>query len=386
MLVQYAANQVFRRFDNIYAGRLILNTPDGKTRTFEGRSQGPTVNLSIYEWNVLVNVLRRGNIGLAEDYRAGKWDTDDLSGLVQFGLANQSALKSVVIGAPLFRKLSSLKYFLRMNTLSGSKKNIHAHYDLGNDFYSLWLDPSMTYSAALYKSPDDSLEKAQLNKYDRIVERLEAPSGSILEIGCGWGGFAERALETGDYAIKGITLSEEQKHYAQRRLGSSAHIALEDYRTQDGQFDRIVSIEMFEAVGEKFWPLYFGKLNSLLKKNGKAVVQTITIKEQDFRKYRHGADFIRTYIFPGGMLPSPLAFKTSAEKANFKVSNEFFFGQHYAKTLYAWLENFDSRKEEIKSLGYDEGFIRLWRLYLAACSASFQAGQIDVMQTELVHA
>lgn len=386
MLAQYAANQVFKRFDSLHTGRLILNTPDGRTRTFEGRNAGPTVNLSIYDWNVLINVVRRGNVGLADDYRAGKWETDDLAALVQLGLANQTALKSMVIGAPLFRKLSSLKYLLRLNTLAGSKRNIHAHYDLGNDFYSLWLDPSMTYSSALYKSENETLEQAQMNKYDRIVERLETRSGSILEIGCGWGGFAERAIATGDYALKGITLSEEQKSYAQHRLGSSASIALEDYRTQQGKFDRIVSIEMFEAVGEKFWPQYFGQLGSLMKRDGKAVVQTITIKEEDFEKYRYGADFIRTYIFPGGMLPSPLAFKASADKAGLKTRNEFFFGQHYAKTLYAWLDTFDNRKDEIRSLGYDDGFIRLWRLYLAACAAAFQAGQINVMQAELVHA
>lgn len=386
MLAEYAANQVFKRFDKLHSGKLVLHTPDGRMRAFEGAHEGPTVSLSIYDWSVLTNVVRRGNVGLADDYRAGKWETDDLAGLVKLGLANQEALKSMVIGAPLFRKLSSLKYLLRLNTLAGSKRNIHAHYDLGNDFYSQWLDPSMTYSSALYKDDKETLQLAQMNKYDRIVERLEAPSGSILEIGCGWGGFAERALERGDYAIKGITLSEEQKAYAQQRLGRSASVALEDYRAQQGKFDRIVSIEMFEAVGEKFWPQYFGQLGSLMKQDGKAVVQTITIKEEDFAKYRHGADFIRTYIFPGGMLPSASAFKASADRAGLKTRNEFFFGQHYAKTLYTWLENFDSRKAEIKSMGYDDGFIRLWRLYLAACAAAFQAGQIDVMQAELVHA
>lgn len=290
------------------------------------------------------------------------------------------------MGDGFFRKLSALGYLLRLNTLAGSRKNIQAHYDLGNDFYKLWLDPSMTYSSAIYKTQDETLEGAQHNKYDRILDQMNVDSGSILEIGCGWGGFAERAMERGDFDIKGLTLSEEQKSYAEQRLQSKAEIALEDYRIQKGKFDNIVSIEMFEAVGEKFWPQYFNQVGALLKSGGKAVIQTITINDRDFQSYKKGGDFIRSFIFPGGLLPSPSAFRTAARASGLRPENEFYFGQDYARTLEEWLKNFDAKIEEIKSLGYDEGFIRMWRLYLAACAGAFRAGHINVMQVELSHA
>ena len=219
-----------------------------------------------------------------------------------------------------------------------------------------------------------------------IIDCMETGSGRVLEIGCGWGGFAERTHARGDYAIKGITLSDEQHAYAQKRTKNYADIALEDYRHQTGRYDRIVSIEMFEAVGEKFWQTYFKKLRELMADNGKAVIQTITINDTDFARYRSGGDFIRSFIFPGGMLPSPSRFRAEAAKAGLKANNEFFFGQDYATTLQEWLTKFDSKTSDIKSLGFDEGFIRLWRFYLGACAGGFQAGHTNVMQVELAHA
>ena len=386
MLIRYAKDELFKRFDKIESGRIRLLTPDGHERVFEGKKPGKTIDLSISDWSVVSNVARRGNIGLAQDYKDGKWDTNDISALVQLSIENKRALKGFILGQTLFRRFSSLTYLLRQNTLAGSKRNIEAHYDLGNDFYKLWLDPSMTYSAALYKHQDETLQSAQDNKYERILDRLNTKSGSILEIGCGWGGFAERALNQGDYGIKGLTLSHEQKSYAESRLQSKADIALEDYRHQTGKFDNIVSIEMFEAVGVKFWPQYFNKVGSLLKSNGKAVIQTITINDRDFHAYKTGGDFIRSYIFPGGLLPSPSAFRMAARRSGLKPENEFYFGQDYARTLEEWLEKFEQNKSQIKQLGYDEGFIRLWRLYLAACAGAFRAGHINVMQVELSHA
>ena len=265
------------------------------------------------------------------------------------------------------------------------KVNIHEHYDLGNAFYQLWLDPSMTYSSALFKSENDSLTQAQHHKYDRMLDCMETESGRLLEVGCGWGGLAERAISRGDFNIKGITLSEEQHAFAQARLGKNVNIALEDYRHQTGIYDRIISIEMFEAVGERFWPVYFQKLKELLAKNGKAVVQTITINEKEFPAYRRGGDFIRSYIFPGGMLPSPSRFKQEAAQSGMKAENEFYFGQDYAKTLEVWLKDFDNKQSEVKALGFDDGFIRLWRLYLAACISGFKTGHTNVMQVELSH-
>lgn len=385
MITQFASDQLFRRLDHLDTGTLKLTTPDGKTRVFSGKNPGETASIELRDWRVVGNMIRKGDIGFAEDYRAGNWDTDDLTALTTLGLANRRALDRFVTGNSFSRALSSLSYLLRINSLRGSKKNIHAHYDIGNEFYKLWLDPSMTYSAAIFKDRNEPLEKAQYNKYDRILDCLDQNSGSLLEVGCGWGGFAERAQTRGDFGLKGVTLSEEQHAYARERLGDGANIALEDYRHQEGKFDSIVSIEMFEAVGERYWPTYFGKIGNLLNRNGKAVIQTITMNDEDFPRYRRGGDFIRSYIFPGGMLPSPSRFRETASKSGLRADNEFYFGQDYARTLERWLNNFDSKRSAVKALGFDDGFIRLWRFYLAACVAGFRTGRTDVMQVELSH-
>lgn len=386
MYAKLATDQLFKKLDTIESGRLTVVTPDGQMRTFSGKKDGENAKIELKDWRVVPNMIRKGDIGFAEDYRAGHWDTDNLVSLTTLGLVNRSALDQVIVGSKFSRTLSRLSYLLRLNTLEGSRKNIHAHYDLGNDFYKLWLDPTMTYSSAIFKDPNESLEHAQHNKYDRILECINQNSGNILEIGCGWGGFAERAQHKGDFGIKGVTLSEEQHHYARERLGAKAHIALEDYRHQDGLYDHIVSIEMFEAVGERYWSTYFQKIASLLNKKGKAVIQTITMNEDDFPRYRRSGDFIRSYIFPGGMLPSPSRFKEEAHVSGLTTQNEFLFGQDYARTLEYWLHNFDQKRKHIKTLGFDDGFIRLWRFYLAACIAGFRTGRTNVMQVELSHA
>lgn len=386
MLAKIASDKLFKRLDTIDTGTLSLTTPDGKTRVFEGKNPGETADIELHDWSVVTNIIRKGDVGFAEDYRAGNWKTDDLTALTTLGLNNRAALNRLVMGGNFSRTISMLSYLLKLNSVKGSKKNIHAHYDLGNDFYKLWLDPSMTYSSAIYKNETDNLESAQHNKYDRILDCMEQDSGSLLEVGCGWGGFAERAQDRGDFDIRGVTLSEEQHAYANNRLGKKADIVLEDYRHQDGKFDNIVSIEMFEAVGEKYWPTYFNKIGSLLSEKGKAVIQTITIHEGDFENYRRGGDFIRSYIFPGGMLPSVPRFRDEVVKAGMTSGNEFYFGQDYARTLEAWLKTFDEKKEDVKALGFDDGFIRLWRFYLAACVAGFRTGRTDVMQVELSHA
>lgn len=386
MLAQIISDQLFRRLDHLDTGTLKLTTPDGKTRIFEGKNPGESASIELRDWRVVSNMARKGDIGFAEDYRAGKWETDNLTALTTLGLVNRNALDSFVAGTHFSRTVSMLSYLLRLNSLKGSKKNIHAHYDLGNNFYKLWLDSSMTYSSAIFKNKNESLETAQKNKYDRILDCLNQSSGSLLEVGCGWGGFADRAQERGDFNLKGVTLSEEQHDYARNRLGHKANIALEDYRHQESKYDNIVSIEMFEAVGERYWPTYFNKIGNLLNKNGKAVIQTITMNEKDFPRYRRGGDFIRSFIFPGGMLPSPARFKAEASQAGLKSGNEFYFGQDYARTLEQWLNIFDQKKDKVQALGFDDGFIRLWRFYLAACIAGFRTGRTDVMQVELSHA
>ena len=388
LLARKSADTLFRSLDRLEQGSLTLTTPDGQVRSFGGLTDGPQCTVALQDWQVIRNVALRGDIGLAEDYRAGRWETDDLQKFFELGLSNRDAFQRYVLGNRWGRWAAKLSYFLRMNTRNGSRKNIHAHYDLGNEFYKLWLDPTMTYSAAIYQNPDEDLLSAQLNKYDRILERLGPNPGNILEVGCGWGGFADRASERSDCTVKGITISNEQHAYADERLKnvSNANAVLEDYRDQKGRYNNLVSIEMFEAVGEHFWPTYFSKMKSLLAEKGRAVVQTITINTPDFESYRTGGDFIRSYIFPGGMLPSVPRFDEEVSKAELKAGDHFYFGQDYARTLEEWLVRFDDRREDVRALGFDDGFIRLWRFYLAACAAGFRTGRTDVMQAEIVHA
>lgn len=385
MFAKVANDQFLKTLDRLQEGRFELIMPNGREYVFQGKQPGLTARMVMNDWRVPANLVGRGDEGFALDYSEGRWATDNLQNLIAFALRNEEAVKNFIFGSTLFKTLSNISYLFKSNTMKGSRRNIQAHYDLGNDFYQLWLDPSMTYSSALYKTGQEDLLTAQNNKYDRIVDRFDMQSGSVLEIGCGWGGFAERALTRGDFGIKGITLSDEQKNYAENRLGHSASIALEDYRVQEGTYNNIVSIEMFEAVGEKYWKTYFSKIKSLLGQNGKAVIQTITIDDKRFNTYRRGHDFIRSFIFPGGMLPSPALFEREARNAGLRVTNRHDFGADYAKTLAIWLKNFDDKSVDIKSLGYSENFMRLWRFYLAACAAGFQTGRTDVSQFELQH-
>ena len=379
-------DRFLKTVEHIEYGSFECHLPDGKRYQFAGKHPGAHGHLRIHDWRVIPAFSAKGDIGLAETYRDGLWESDNLTDLLTVGVQNEGAIGQYIYGGFLSRIVSQFLYLFTRNTLSGSKRNIHAHYDLGNAFYKLWLDPSMSYSSALYQAGDESLEQAQYNKYDRMLQRLERSSGNLLEIGCGWGGLAERAITHHDFAVKGITLSEEQHAYAQQRLQGNADIVLEDYRKQQGKYDSIISIEMFEAVGEKFWPTYFQKMQSLLENKGKAVVQTITIGEPYFDTYRRGDDMIRSFIFPGGMLPSPARFTQEAGKAGLMVTDRFAFGKDYARTLAEWLRNFELKLPEVRSLGFDDSFIRLWRFYLAVCIAGFASGRTDVMQLELQHA
>lgn len=374
------------KLDKLEYGRFELCMPNGQKEVFEGRNPGPAGTLALRDWRVVQNLAINGDIGFAEDYRAGLWDSENLQDLLSLALVNEHAVDKLIFGSLPARMISRFVNLLSRNTRSGSRRNVSAHYDLGNDFYALWLDKTMTYSSALFEKSDSTLENAQNAKYDRLLSRMERDHGSILEIGCGWGGFASRALEKGDFAVKGITLSERQKLYAENRLGGQANIALEDYRDQYGQYDNIVSIEMFEAVGEEYWKTYFSKVGGLLKGHGRAFIQTITIADNRFERYRQSGDFIRKHVFPGGMLPSPSVFENRAAGAGLRVNDKFLFGRDYARTLEIWLKNFDSCRAEILALGYNDSFIRMWRFYLAACIAGFRSGRTDVMQVELQHA
>lgn len=374
---------VFELLEKLQGGLLEIRLPGGDCRLFGDGEHG--VTLHVHDEAMFGQVLAKGDIGLTEAYLDGQWDSPDITGLMTLLAANREQLKKAVYGSWRNLLAARIRHWLNNNSRSGSKRNIMAHYDLGNDFYRLWLDPSMSYSAAIYRQADDgSLETAQHAKYRRILNCLSAePGQTVLEIGCGWGGFAELAVQHG-LKTTGVTLSPAQLEWAQKRV-PAADLRLQDYRDLDEQFDHVVSIEMFEAVGERWWPTYFKTLAKSLKPGGKAVVQSITIRDDIFPEYRRSTDFIQQYIFPGGMLPSRAAFRAAAAKQGLVVREEFAFGRDYARTLAEWRHAFEARWPDIQKLGFDEPFRRLWRMYLCYCEAGFLAGNIDVVQFELAH-
>jgi cyclopropane-fatty-acyl-phospholipid synthase len=367
-------------------GRLEFIAPNGEVHIATGAESGPAAKFAIRDWAVLRHIIQRGDIALGEDYVDGAWETDDIEQLVSLFLMNMDNLADYAHGGFLSRMALVISdRFVRRNSVKGSKRNIEAHYDVGNEFYSLWLDRSMTYSSALFDSSAATLEEGQRNKYQRILDRLAKPGSSILEIGCGWGGFAERASQFG-HKVTGLTISPSQYQFAVERLKGAADILLEDYRRAKGVFDNIVSIEMFEAVGEQYWPAYFRAVAERLKSGGRAVVQTITIRDDLFREYRLRSDFIRHYVFPGGMLPSLQRFCEEAERAGLKAVDAFAFGKDYARTLREWSRRMHAAAPDIEAMGYDDRFLRNWQYYLNICAAAFQVGRTDVVQVELVRA
>ena len=374
---------VFDLLEGLRGGRLEIRLPDGASRLFGEGEHG--VTLYVHDEAMFAQVLARGDIGLAEAYLDGAWESSDVSGLLALLASNREVLKQAVYGS--WRRLlaARVRHWLNRNSRTGSKRNIMAHYDLGNDFYKLWLDPSMSYSSALYRPVDDGeLETAQCAKYRRILRRLGAGAGqSVLEIGCGWGGFAELAVQQG-LQVTGLTLSPAQLAWARERV-PAADLRLQDYRDTSESFDHVVSIEMFEAVGERWWPEYFKTVARALKPGGRAVIQSITIRDDLFGEYRKGTDFIQQYIFPGGMLPSRAAFRAAAARQGLAVRSEYAFGNDYARTLAEWRHAFEANWPQIAALGFDEHFHRLWRFYLSYCEAGFLAGNIDVVHFELVH-
>ncbi len=374
---------VFELLENVHGGMLEMRLPDGSSQLFGEGEHGVTMN--VHDEAMFSQVLARGDIGLAEAYLDGQWDSPDVTGLLTLLTRNHQALKKAVYGSWRNLLAARVRHWLNGNSRSGSKRNIMAHYDLGNDFYRLWLDPRMSYSSALYRAVDaGDLESAQRAKYRRLLRRLHAePGQSVLEIGCGWGGFAEIAVEEG-LKVTGLTLSPAQLEWARKRV-PEADLRLQDYRDTSERFDHIVSIEMFEAVGERWWPTYFRTIAQALKPGGRAVIQSITIRDDLFDGYRKGTDFIQQYVFPGGMLPSRSAFRAAAAKQGLTVHGEYAFGKDYARTLAEWRHAFENNWPQIAALGFDEQFRRLWRMYLSYCEAGFLAGNIDVVHFELAH-
>ena len=367
--------------DRIAIGRITLHFPDGRSHTADGKNDGPAVILRLNNARPFYRLLTGGKLGFSQSYLDGDWDTPDLDGLLAFGLANEERMGGVMQASVVIGKLALLRHKLRGNTRKGSRRNIAFHYDLGNEFYETWLDRGMQYSSAIYEIGDD-LEAAQHRKLTRMVENLDIKGGeSVLEIGCGWGAVAERLGAVHGCHVTGLTLSQRQLDYAQDRLdrlGLKSDMRLQDYRDCGGKFDRVVSIEMIEAVGEKYWSHYFELLRERLKEGGRAVIQAITIEDQRFETYRFETDFIQRYIFPGGMLPSRAAMEREINAAGLKLIHTDTFGESYAKTLADWRLRFEASWGRIEGMGFDQRFRRMWDYYLCYCEAGFRAGTIDV--------
>jgi cyclopropane-fatty-acyl-phospholipid synthase len=388
-----AARLLFALLRNLAHGRLDVVSPAGERLEFVGAQSGPEARLQLQDWDVCAQIVRSGDIGFAECWMEGRWNTPDLAALLTLAAINHAALEQAVYGRWWGRVADVLRQLARTNTRWQAKRNIHAHYDLGNEFYARWLDRSMTYSSALFEGDlTRSLEQAQVSKYERILQRLDPrPGETILEIGCGWGGFAEHAARTRGCRVHGVTISRRQLEYAAARLeraglAGRVRLTFTDYRDLAGQYDHIVSIEMIEAVGERYWPRYFQTLAQRLRPGGRAVIQAITIDDALFARYRRGTDFIRRYIFPGGMLASPSVLRAQAQRAGLAVTDAYAFGPDYAETLKRWRASFEQTWPALRGGGFDERFRRLWSFYLAYCEAGFRAGTTDVYQMELSHA
>lgn len=368
--------------ERIETGRLRVRTPEGHVHRFGGT--GIEAELRINDWAAVTALLARGDIGFGEGYVAGLWDTPEIEPLVTLGLLNEAPMRRYAVPSRwqglAFRVLDRL---VRQNSIAGSGRNIRAHYDVGNEFYGEWLDPSFTYSSALFDDGDD-LERAQMRKYDRILDRLGGAE-RLLEIGCGWGGFAERAAGRG-HDVTALTVSPSQQAFADARLDGRADVRLCDYRRTSGHYPGIVSIEMVEAVGERYWPTYFATLKTRLADGGRAVLQAITVSDAYFPTYRRGSDYIRHSTFPGGMLLCNRAIAEQSARAGLYAATPFAFGQDYARTCRAWAGRLAARGDRLAALGYGGAMLRHWQYYLQACAACFAVGRTDVVQVELTHA
>ena len=368
--------------------KLILPNTEEKILLRGKTNLSLEATLEIKSWKALWLIYSRGSLGFAEGYLENYWDTDDLMKLMDLISKNYNSFDRVNSGSGFWKLFTKFSHFRNENSLSGSKKNIHAHYDLGNDFYKSWLDETMTYSSGFFEGNSDNLKEAQNKKYKLILDTLNLPkNSSILEIGCGWGGFLEYASSVG-YKIKGITISQEQFKFASNRikgLTNNPEIELIDYRKLKGKFDAVVSIEMFEAVGSKYWKTYFDVVKQLLKSNGQALIQTITMKEDFYEGYHDWPDFIQTYIFPGGELSSDKVFKENAANSELIASDITNFAASYAKTLEIWYKNFQKEWDAIGEIGFDEKFKRTWDMYLSYCRGGFLNNQLEVSQYKLTH-
>ena len=377
------AFEVARRLNH---GRLDFVLPDGRRFRAEGRRPGPVAELQIDNPDTFARLIREGDLGFCDAYLEGWWSTPDLQAFMDLIHEDNEGVYDGYPGMGLVRAYERLRFWLQSNSKAQARKNISHHYDLGNDFYRLWLDDTMTYSSAIFETGQESLEKAQIRKYETMVNQMGAqPGDHVLEIGCGWGGFAEYAAKERGLKVTGLTISQAQHDYAVQRIAAAGlsdrvQIKLQDYRDERGTYDGIASIEMFEAVGEKYWPVYFDTLRDRLKPGRHATLQIITVQDRRWKVYKRGVDFIQKYIFPGGMLPSPSVLKAEVERAGLRIRGSIEFGQSYSDTLRRWHETFNARWDEIAAMGFDDRFRRMWNFYLTSCAGSFRCGNCDVTQ------
>jgi len=378
--------RAFRVAVALQRGRLDFVLPDGRRFRAEGRVPGPAAEIVVHDPEALARLVREGDLGFCDAYLDGGWSTPDLQGLLDLLSEGNEAVYDGYPALRLVRLWESLRFWWKSNSRRQSRKNIAHHYDLGNDFYSLWLDETMTYSSALFATGQESLEAAQIAKYAGIVDRMGvAPGEHVLEIGCGWGGFAEYAAKERGLRVTALTISAEQLAYARDRiaragLSDRVEVKLQDYRDERGTYDGIASIEMFEAVGEKYWPVFFRTLRERLKPGRRAALQIITVADRRWEVYKRGVDFIQKYIFPGGMLPCPRVLREEIARAGLGLAGSHEFGASYSLTLRRWHETFSARWDEIAALGFDDRFRRMWDFYLTSCAAAFRAGSCDVSQ------
>ncbi|MCW1933296.1 SAM-dependent methyltransferase [Pararhodobacter zhoushanensis] len=380
---------VFAQLGRMTYGRLDVILPDGRRFRAQGPKAGQAVEVTVHNPDAFARLIREGDLGFADAYLEGWWSTPDLQALMDVIFTDNPALLDEFTGMALVRAYERVRHWLRGNSKTQARKNIAHHYDLGNEFYSLWLDDSMTYSSALFKTGQESLERAQEQKYAALVDSLELkPGDHVLEIGCGWGGFAEYAAGKRGLKVTGLTISKAQHDYAVARmeragLSDKVEIKMQDYRDEQGLYDGIASIEMFEAVGEAYWPTYFDAVRGRLKAGAKATIQVITVPDERFNLYKKNVDFIQKYIFPGGMLISPARFTQEAQRAGLAFLSSIEFGESYSQTLRRWHETFTQTWDKIHAMGYDERFRRMWDYYLTSCAGAFHTGICGVTQITL---
>ena len=376
----------FDAISRMQRGRLDFRLPDGRTFRADGKQPGPAALIEVHNPDIFARLIREGDLGFSEGYLEGWWSTPDLLGFMDLIHTGNDAVYDAFPGMGLVRAYERLRFWLQSNSKRQAKKNISYHYDLGNDFYGLWLDETMTYSSALFRTGQESLEKAQEQKYASMVDLMGAePGDHVLEIGCGWGGFAEYAAAKRGLKVTCLTISAEQHRYAVDRIAKAGlsdrvEIKLQDYRDETGVYDGIASIEMFEAVGEKYWPTYFNSVLNRLRPGKNATLQIITIADHRFDTYRKSVDFIQKYIFPGGMLPSPSVLRREVEEAGLRVLGSIEFGKSYSQTLRRWHEVFNDRWSDVAHMGFDDRFRRMWNFYLTSCAGAFEGGNCDVTQ------